>query len=336
MATHTLTDCPCCSLTNLQKVDPTTGAIIWKKKVPGNGTVSGPRIYGVRPLRGTTDILCFVEAFDVSLGAPYETLCRVDDTGSQVWSIENFTPGNDLFDVGGAASMNVDSDGTNICYNGSVSWNYSGVNNFTFIGSGGAHLQSPVCGLSPFGLISSVVTSGVLTPKLQTVDAATGAVIVAGTTNYLSSRAPVAVDQSTGNFLLSDGAAPKLISSATQIVLSTFSGFSVGVGRWSDGGIAFISVPGANVVYGVRDPGSLAAVWSNTVAPTIAPTSTDRDATGSYFGGIKQTGGYAVYKYDDTGAFKWGNCLFGSGGAGSCNGVAVADDGYVYAGGDFG
>lgn len=95
--------CKCCTkMMNLQKMDPTTGAILWTALIPGDGIRPDPSVTSgsvgsydlfqpsamrIEPLHGTNDILVGVKEPRTwrSLAPNGPVVARVDSTGSQQW-----------------------------------------------------------------------------------------------------------------------------------------------------------------------------------------------------------------------------------------------------------
>ena len=83
-----------CCMFNLAKLDPTTGAIIWTRLVPGDKSIKLPLLVSLEPLRGTNHVLAQTQRNAAgSQGLALGTLNRVENTaGNTEWWMNNAGP----------------------------------------------------------------------------------------------------------------------------------------------------------------------------------------------------------------------------------------------------
>lgn len=330
----------CCnSFVNLMKLDPTTGAIIWKKKISFDGTLPKPIIQRVEPLRGTNDVLV-----SSTITSSFSELARVSSSGTQAWYYKSA--------VGYSLSQPTDiptfttprpryfgSDGSNIVFqtNTSSSTNcksaaldYTGAILYVNLA-----LNTNVTDIVVSSIGAQFANIFSTAPKTELHAAATGTLI----SSKVGAARPVAVNQTTGIFLGQAGTSSSLYNSlaayailATSTILGSPAAF-----RWCPAGIVSCGGTGNSLVSNT----TLLAQWiqSTVLGSACASIDCDADTTGAYFAGLPVTTSHInVYKRSlsySGGTVIWAqNLTFDATVTPSkilC--CCLSDDGYLYVGG---
>lgn len=316
---------PCCcdDLINLVKLNAATGAKIWAVKVPGFGLTSVVNCGRVEALHGTNDVL--VEVDD---GA----FCRIDSTGSQVWSYT----GHNYH--GGLARRSFGSDGTNIIASnitvlsspGSIyGINYSGTNIWT--NSFGSSTLTPTS--IAVGAVGSVYETPARTTKINN---STGVTIWNNTAN--SGGNIMAIDSNDDSIGVGGISLVTKIASATGNTVATAT-FGANVARSGAAGYSFIT-GGLTAISGTAGT-SLTRIFNTTTigGATLASLQDTCNTTGQYFfAGAQQTGTggviFNIFCVDASGTLLWTQRYSsGTSGTDQVVGLCLSDDGFIYAAG---
>lgn len=329
MSTYTVSGCPCCGHYNLLKIDPSTGAIVWSTLVPGppSGGMPNPDAYRVCALKGTNDVM-------VSNG--YQTLSRVDSTGSQVWHYDSLSPGyGNIFAVDGTNSAiiaigNAFGGGDTISglsYSGSVNWSgtttsldFPGGSSFDGVACGGGKFVGSAGGAQFGATTAPSVLWGFDTSFTGFGDGVSGA-------GLFLARAGVMAMDSGGGFVDSvakyDAATGILISSATLPnaqfgaggYTSVFSGTFLGTGGTGVTPSTTVTSISGHALASLRD-------------------SCSESGPNYYFTGALISGIGDIFKVDASGSLIWAQ-TYNTIGAATATGMCISDDGYLYVAGTY-
>ncbi len=337
---------PGCCFANLIKLDPSTGAVIWKRRIPGDGLLEKPRVFRVEPLRGTNDVLVSMES---SLGGNYGTICRVDASGDQVWSYSYTTAfggrdyrpvcanGNGII---GLENRVMGSNGTQIVLMtiGTQSYltglNYSG--NLSWVASVVAINQTLYANASIVVSASGALYGNSDLNGAGTLFNPSTGVIVSHSPQFLGTSTlgnvrPTAVEQSSGQFLLT-GTPTRKCSSAYTVAATGPGTYVAKIARWGASGISYSNM---TTGWGLLDA-SLSQVWTGASVLGVTPSKIndcENDSTGAYFSSAQMSNAVNVWKANSTGAIVWAQTCEFIAPTASASSLALSEEGYLFVGG---
>lgn len=308
---------------NFCKINPSTGAIVWKSLIVGDGSLSNPSVFKVEPLRGTNDMLVSVQQYS----STYTSLCRVDSTGAMLWHYDylarNF-PGTRDFGSDGSnivlrKSGSVTDQIIGLDYSGSFRWSANALDHF------GNVL------VSPYGAVT--YNTGAGGGDTRVYNSTTGAISALLSTSF-AYPSPTCINQATGVCLIPGTPATFYDSSLVSTFSRNMGAFSPDPSRWGGAGITAAKTSNAYLF-----DSTLATVFNVTsiAGSPINVIDCDNDASGCYFCGQHQLSSQInVFKLTTAGAFVWGACQFGIGLFSTvCNGLALSDGSYGYGGSQY-
>lgn len=323
--------CGCTGPYNLMKINPATGAIIWKAFVPAdNSNPTGQQLVRCEAYHGTNDII--VMAYTVGL-------CRVDSTGSQQWY--KSVNGNSVLPPSNMSRpFDVDGAGRIICLNmtggtqaldgsSSVLWTRASFaptsfrcgSNYTYTGVG-------------VGLGSFVVKK--LDNTSSGTDIWTSATVFSNPTiRAINSINDYFIDTDSLNRIRDNSGAP----------FSTLA-WSPESTRFGPNGYADAE---ASAQRARATDGSGNTLWSLTgiggtlFGSTLYDCCTDGaygyGSVGYYFAGAQLTGTggtkFNIFKTDISGNLLWTQQYGASPNSTTVSGLCLSDDGYLYAAGGY-
>lgn len=316
--------CNCCgpvpvTYFNLMKLNPATGAVVWRAFVPGNG-VGTPGIGQIEALHGTNDIVARVDNTGGS------TLCRVDSTGVQQWFLTGYPTaggGPNQFGVSSAgaivARLATGNDVRGLNGSGATLWTT------TFVGT-----VLNVCVNGTYAIVGE--NTG---PSWSNrITASSGAVAW-----RLASVGPYVVDNANGFLSLSGGSLARFDSTTNGLLASTPgappSSFSFGGSGYSLGS--------TNSVRGTAGTSLTSAFFLSSISGASLTGKGNgpncNDSSRYYFGTSELTGTgsvkFNIYAVNSSGTLVWIQKWGGTGFVGSVFGMCVADDGFIYASGNY-
>lgn len=309
--------------------------------IRGGGTWTHPVVRRIEPLRGTDDILVTV----CDAASPIADLCRIDPDGNQVWYYDGGAYGHPPSNAGHSFG----ADGTYIAVQVGPVGGSQGLAGLDYDANPLWLVYTlPMRGVvlvSPNGAQIEIVRTGT-SPAFQKYDMATGSLLNQSGTGIVGSPSgPNAIRQSDGYFLVSfysgGGAfhrACVLENVAYNVFKATAADEVTTTARWNDGNNIVVSLASTHDILHVVTT-FIDIVWTKATIFGSSPQNidVDNDSTGCYFGG-QPVGSpkVNVYKRDNVyGNVLWGQDVLYNGVAATstCWGLAVADDGYLYAGG---
>ena len=331
----------CCKDFNLAKLQNFNGSVVWTSYI--QGTVdSGANVLEVEAIPGSNDILCIVEGG----GGDQWSLIRVDNTGSEVWSVSlGSTPGL-LYRGCGANASRIyyveDYAVTCLDLSGAVQWTYSSTGNKIIT----IHVADQAVLIwrtsSPYTVVLNGSTGAVSTSSTSVTNLPVGIFYPFGT-------------PSAAQFLRYSGTRMQVaqIASGSISISATYTsspGWDYGRSRWRNNAVSMLFTA-ANRAGNYRN-GTTGSYWdltslSGSTASTFNPTDIECDSTRAFIttdlqdydpgSGRYNTNVFAVF--NSSGSFSWAARLeFGkdSDGPQQANSVAVSNEGYVYVGGNGG
>lgn len=333
--------CTCCDpSTNLIKVDPFTGAIIWKKHINVAGLAAG--IWQVEPLRGTNDILA------VSVFGSTQYAHRVSSAGKSLWKVS--IPANSQAQNNGRI-IGSDSSGQIVApalprVSGQVTSIQgldpsTGANLWTQTYTGGENVYSVMTDAG--GTVASMIGSATIARRK--INPATGATL--WTSNNDTDGQATCLD-SAGNILALSRNAVVTVgkkldgSSGALLASATWKGVR---GRFGPGGYSVASFSTSPYALATGGTGLTASFGLTTIAGAslsgkLNDTCNIDNGYGSplyYYVGQQMTGTggvvFSVFCVDSAGSFQWAlpwGIFSGSAIAFSC---CISDEGYLYVGG---
>ncbi len=322
-----------CCLFNLAKLNPSNGQVYWRALIEGDGSFFSQAscfIRQIEPLHGTNDII-----LSVGDGLGSSAICRVDNTGAQVWYYNISLDYRDdfrMFGCDGTYIVCMTSSGLiGLDYSGSLAWTQSATG-----------LKSIVVGV---GAVVAAFCS--TTPRNRVYDPTSGALIFSASAP--TSGVAYAADQSTGFFLATGASGTNLTVYDPTFTVQILNGnrSNANKARINSSEYPKIAFVRSGEIWYVDFSGSpFSSIWNKSA---IAGASTslnmadcDYDSAGVYCASFNRqniTEEFNIFKYDTSGSFVWGSCPFGVdsiyySGIYGCTSVCLSNEGKLYAGGN--
>jgi len=303
------------------KINPSSGAVIWNVVVPGNGSSLTPAVVGLEALRGTNHVLAAMSD---------GSLCRVDDTGVQLWFVNNrgargFGTDASSIIVTTDTSLNIP---VGMTYAGGSSWSAPGVTNVNRILVG----DSMALALSPGPTTKSISTG-------------------AGSVNWTNTiYSGIATIEPGGNFTTYDGTfTTKRYDGTSQALITTVPGdvfwniFSGGFAKFTPSSTFMSGFTGGckGAITTALVPGfTLNSIGGASMAGKDILSGT-ADSSSYFYGGDKLTGTasvmFNIFKVNSGGSLSWiqlyGNTSNPPISTAAAQSMCRADNGFIYVGG---
>jgi len=314
------------------KINPATGAIIWKTFVPAsNVNPTSQGLTRIEAYHGTNDVIAM--AFNLGL-------CRIDDTGMQQWytavggsSVAPPTDNRRMFDV--------DASGRIICLNSAGTAMQQLNGSGSTVWTRASFIPSSIRSKSAYSLVG--VASGI-SFVIKKIDNTTGMDSTTSATVFGIAPKIQAINTTDDSFLENENLGPRRRDNSLAIVSTpawTPESTRFGANGYAD---AEASNNRARATDGAGTTlwaltGIAGATFSGSLLDCCSDASYSYESVGYYFSGTQMTGTsglkFNIFKTDINGSLLWTQQYGASPASTTVSGLCLSDDGYLYAAGGY-